>query len=141
VRKLTSDEERTRNMFKKMLKELFGATDVELKDFQMFKVEGDALAKILPRVSEQNYEDIPEPLVEIHENDEYFSILIDSSGIEEDSLFLNIKKEGDKTNLIFGVNTNGRMALRRMELPDKATENFERETRGTVVELKVRKAK
>ena len=64
------------------------------------------------------------------------------SGYSEEQLFINIRKEGDNLNLILGIqDANGRMHFRRTQLPDDATEMFEREVRGPVVELTIQKAK
>lgn len=139
---MNRDEEAER-MIKKMLKELFKLTDDEVGNFHAFRIgTGGPIPNILPMAMQNEPEEVAEPLIEIFEKDKYFSVLIDTSGYTEEQIFLNIKKEEGKTNLIFGVtDVNGRMVLRRMELPAGATEIFERETRGAVVELKVQKTK
>lgn len=135
-------DEDARRLIRKMLKDLFGMNDENLMDFQMFKVDGSLVPNMTPMISQAAPVEDISPLIEVFEEDTYFSVLIDSSGYTEEQLFINVKNEDGQVNLIFGVmDANGRMALRRMKLPDGATEIFERETRGPVVELKVQKTK
>ena len=130
-------------IMKKMIQEIFGLTDEQTKNLQFFRSNmGDGPFNVQAQPKQEIVPIEIEPLIEIHNNDKYYSILIETSGYSEEQLFINIKKEKGVLNLIFGIqDADGRMHLRRMPLPDDATEKFEREYRGSVVELIVQKAK
>jgi len=142
-------DEEAEKVIKQMMKEVFDLSDEDADKIQLFKVDGESVFKIdgqtFKVTQEPNMMDHSaevDPLIELFDKDDHYEILMETSGYAEEQLFINVKKEGDKINLIFGVqNATGRMSFRRMELPDDATEIFKRDVRGSVVELLVEKTK